>query len=793
MKITNRTTTNRTTTNFSFLLLCLLCGFIPLMYMGSALAQQQESVRTTIKASGECLEAIPTENPDIKKIQRAECNGTPFQQWQINENGTITGSDGNCLDLSGAATTEGSDVILFSCHGGYNQQWNIRFEGIITDITGKCFDINTSGTDSTLKIRTCKTGLKRQLFDISEPVEITAHGKCLVVGGRGIINLKPCKQGATQGWYINSNGTITGAGGCLDTNIGGNVVLLPCHNGNGQKWTVNKNGKIIDINGKCLDVKIHNSKYIVSMRTCETNNLNQLFTSTLPVPIIWFDKCLTASSSGDISFMDCKENIGQAWYINANDTITAANGKCLDVTNSGTKAGTAVILYTCNGGNNQQWNTQKKDRIIADNGKCLSRSESQLNKLLTISTCSNSNSYANDHQLFFYTPPVQIKAVDKCMEIITAGEGEIKMMACDDSWSQAWHINDDGMIFGGDGNCLDVTGGSSEDGTMVMMYNCHGGENQQWTFQNNGTITGLSGKCLNVTSDTAMISSCINEDKEKSRNEDNEVSNQLFYTTEQALGKNPLRLYNRLSFGGVTGWGGIEIFDPITIGGKDVNKNGIRDDIEEKLTNLFRNRPQQKGYAEHLAHYLRSFMMATADSDKKRYIAEVLKGYACLIDTTGGEDGYNQIVAGHLDSKDRFTQYLKNLNFLNQQSITVDNMDCVLNGSGVESPSACYRDFDHGPFKMFQRNTTTLDNLIMGENVNLTITFKNIKQSGGSYVARMFLDKVEKEKIKITEGNEHSFVIDNYLFETDGYLDLTVREATADYIYHVIITCEPNS
>lgn len=71
-----------------------------------------------------------------------------------------------------------------------------------------------------------------------------------------------------------------------------------------------------------------------------------------------------------------------------------------------------------------------------------------------------------------------------------------------------------GMIRGiGSARCVDVTGGSSADGTAVVLWDCHGGPNQVWTAHNDGTLRSL-GKCLQPsggsTADGAamIISSC---------------------------------------------------------------------------------------------------------------------------------------------------------------------------------------------------------------------------------------------------------------------------------------------
>ena len=50
-----------------------------------------------------------------------------------------------------------------------------------------------------------------------------------------------------------------------------------------------------------------------------------------------------------------------------------------------------------------------------------------------------------------------------------------------------------------EGECLDVFGGKTDNGTPVIAFPCHGGTNQQWIIKD-GQIRGVqSGKCLDVT------------------------------------------------------------------------------------------------------------------------------------------------------------------------------------------------------------------------------------------------------------------------------------------------------
>ena len=54
------------------------------------------------------------------------CNGQANQQWNVNSNGTVTGTQSDlCLDVTGASTANGTLVELWTCNGGSNQQWTL--------------------------------------------------------------------------------------------------------------------------------------------------------------------------------------------------------------------------------------------------------------------------------------------------------------------------------------------------------------------------------------------------------------------------------------------------------------------------------------------------------------------------------------------------------------------------------------------------------------------------------------------------------------------------------------------
>jgi gluconolactonase len=68
-----------------------------------------------------------------------------------------------------------------------------------------------------------------------------------------------------------------------------------------------------------------------------------------------------------------------------------------------------------------------------------------------------------------------------------------------------------GTITGIGGKCVDVTNGSSANGTRVQLWTCNGGTAQQWSVRDDGSVAAL-GKCLTAAGTAngaaAQISDC---------------------------------------------------------------------------------------------------------------------------------------------------------------------------------------------------------------------------------------------------------------------------------------------
>jgi endo-1,4-beta-xylanase len=127
-------------------------------------------------------------------------------------------------------------------------------------------------------------------------------------------------------------------------------------------------------------------------------------------------------------------------------TIRAtAAGRCLDVPNRSTTAGTQVEIWDCNGGTNQAWTRTSSNQLAV---------------------------YAGSSQM--------------CLDAYgnqTAPGTKVEIWTCNGQANQQWQVNSNGTITGiQSGLCLDVTGASTANGTLVQLWTCSGGSNQQWTL-----------------------------------------------------------------------------------------------------------------------------------------------------------------------------------------------------------------------------------------------------------------------------------------------------------------------
>ena len=120
-------------------------------------------------------------------------------------------------------------------------------------------------------------------------------------------------------------------------------------------------------------------------------------------------------------------------------------GKCLDVPNASTTAGTQLQIYSCWGGSNQLW------------------------------------THTSANQLTVYSGSSQM-CLDAYNNQTTAGT-KVDISPCTGGANQQWNLNANGTVTGvQSGLCLDVTGASTANGALAELWTCNGQNNQQWTL-----------------------------------------------------------------------------------------------------------------------------------------------------------------------------------------------------------------------------------------------------------------------------------------------------------------------
>jgi endo-1,4-beta-xylanase len=120
------------------------------------------------------------------------------------------------------------------------------------------------------------------------------------------------------------------------------------------------------------------------------------------------------------------------------------SGRCLDVPNASTTAGTALQIYDCHGQSNQSWARSSASELTVYSGSSL-----------------------------------------RCLATANAGTsaGTAAVIAnCNGSSNQKWNLNSNGTITNAQsGLCLDVYGARTDNTTAVIVWTCNGQSNQQWS------------------------------------------------------------------------------------------------------------------------------------------------------------------------------------------------------------------------------------------------------------------------------------------------------------------------
>ncbi|TDT97500.1 ricin-type beta-trefoil lectin protein [Streptomyces sp. 846.5] len=166
----------------------------------------------------------------------------------------------------------------------------------------------------------------------------------------------------------------------------------------------------------------------------------------------FYEGVMTSGYPSDATENSVQSNITAAGYSTSASTGSTTGplhavgaGKCLDVPNGTTTAGTQVQIYTCNGLAPQAWTHNSSNQLtVTDSGTT--------------------------------------DCLDASGNGTTAGT-KVIIYPCNAQTNQQWTLNSNGTVTGvQSGLCLDVTGASTANNALVELWTCNGGSNQQWTL-----------------------------------------------------------------------------------------------------------------------------------------------------------------------------------------------------------------------------------------------------------------------------------------------------------------------
>ncbi|MET0418421.1 MAG: RICIN domain-containing protein, partial [Actinoplanes sp.] len=140
--------------------------------------------------------------------------------------------------------------------------------------------------------------------------------------------------------------------------------------------------------------------------------------------------------------------ITTAFAASTGTVVSAANGKCLDVTGGSTANGNQPQMWACSTGPNQSW-------TFADDGS--------------------------------------VRGLGKCLDVANGATTDGAAVHLWDCYagltSQQWTLNASrDLVNVKAGKCLDIKDNNLADGAKLQIWSCGGGANQKWTH-NGGPVT----------------------------------------------------------------------------------------------------------------------------------------------------------------------------------------------------------------------------------------------------------------------------------------------------------------
>lgn len=348
---------------------------VPTVYLTTGL----DEYANTLKTMGRCLEIVGNATAAGTAIQLWDCNGLGGQEWVVQADGTLKNpQSGRCLTARGASTANGTRLEIQTCAASASQRFLVS-QGTLFDETpirapgGNCVDV---------------------------------IGNNVGANGTRVVSWDCLREANDQSWGFKSNGALTTLGRCLDivgngTAIGTEVQLWDCNGVGGQKWVPQSNGTLKNPQSAlCLADTASGSSNgtVLTIRTC-TGGAGQIFSASggqmIPAPggkcVDTFGNDTYGNWSGPaVQLWDCIEFAAdQHWTYTSSNTVETMT-RCLDVAGNSTVAGTAVILYNCNGVGGQQWVRQTNGTLKnTPSGLCLTAPGTLVNgRQLVIDTCT---------------------------------------------------------------------------------------------------------------------------------------------------------------------------------------------------------------------------------------------------------------------------------------------------------------------------------------------------------------------------------------------------------------------
>ncbi|WP_394620036.1 ricin-type beta-trefoil lectin domain protein [Lentzea sp. JNUCC 0626] len=345
------------------------------------------------------------------------------------------------------------------------------------------------------------------------------NSRCLDVVGNdpaaGQVQVWDCNSFPNQRWTTNVDLQITNVGKCLGaqnqgTAAGTPVVLVTCNPEYHQQWVVRPDGAIINVrSGRCLTPTTSDRGAALQLQDC-TSRSDQVW--ALPDQhgqIGAFvngasGRCLDIanndSRSNKAQSWDCYGNSAQQWAVTGDGRITSS-GKCLDVFNSGTAAGTAVNIFDCNGGANQQWQARADGTVVNPvSGRCLTAAGLVNGSGQSIQDCTGApNQVWRMSAQSLWTGAI-VGNGGKCADVKgeNPANGVVWLWQCFSPPGEVWTATGDGTARSM-GACLDVS--ALTNGTPTVIANCHNGNSQQWAVRPNATFVHVeASRCMDVQS-----------------------------------------------------------------------------------------------------------------------------------------------------------------------------------------------------------------------------------------------------------------------------------------------------